>query len=48
MATGSSRCDRILALIDACLDEVGARLDEPDETAAPVPVGNAHEGGPAT
>jgi hypothetical protein len=48
VTSGSSRCDRILALIDACLDEVGALLDERDEPAAPVPVGSAQEGGPAS
>jgi hypothetical protein len=46
--TTSNRCDRILALIDACLDEMAALVDQADEAGAPVPVGCAYEGGPAS
>jgi hypothetical protein len=47
MTTNASRCERILALIDACLDEVGALFEEQDEPVA-VPAGSAHEGGAAS
>jgi len=31
MATTTTRCDRILALIDECLDAVAALVDTPGE-----------------
>jgi len=42
-----SRCERILALIDACLDEVGAAYDGHEGTAGTVLVASEHEGGTA-
>lgn len=46
LAERRSRCERILALIDACLDEVGAPGGE-EGTAELVSIGAEHEGGTA-
>jgi len=51
MATNTSRCERILALIDDCLAEVAATAAASASTAdrdvptVTVPLGNAHDGG---
>jgi hypothetical protein len=48
MRTSSVHCDRIIALIDACLDELGegnARVDGCTVTSTPVEVEPGHEGG---
>jgi hypothetical protein len=42
-----SRCERILALIDACLDEIGAPWAEDADAGAMVPIRTEHELGGA-
>jgi len=48
MRTGSVHCDRIIALIDACLEELGAAIDDGDGGAASNPTAVDHEGGSVT
>jgi hypothetical protein len=47
MPTSSGRCERILALIDACLEEMGALANDEASSAQLVTVGTDQEGGPA-
>ncbi len=46
MPNASSRCDRILALIDSCLEETAAVIDDDEAPVAAVPIRSTHEGGP--
>jgi hypothetical protein len=48
MRTGSVHCDRIIALIDACLEELGVAVDDGDGGPASNPAAADHEGGSAT
>jgi hypothetical protein len=48
MRTGSVHCDRIIALIDACLEELGVAVDDTDGGGASNPAAADHEGGSAT
>jgi hypothetical protein len=46
MRTGSVRCDRILALIDACLDDLAQEVVDVDRyTTASTPVEAESKGG---
>jgi hypothetical protein len=50
MRSSSVHCDRIIALIDACLDELaqeGARIDGYTVTSTAVEAEPGHEGGSA-
>lgn len=48
MRTGSVHCDRIIALIDACLEELGVTIDDGDGGPASNPTAVDHEGGSGT
>jgi hypothetical protein len=48
MRTGSVHCDRIIALIDACLEELGVVTDDGDGSAASNSTATEHEGGSTT
>ena len=48
MPTGSVHCDRIIALIDACLEELGVAIDDRDGATTSNPTAVDHEGGSPT